>query len=217
MTPHLEIIAQMYPKSQKWRRDSYWHGRRPFRGHSCIRSVFNQWIKLSIHSSIDVPLWQLLIHVKQEDTRGLSIIRQLKVSTERKRWGEIRESLILDSCRMLNYPGATVHVKAEEESMTGSATVWEPDLVIPLQWQLINRDPLFLICCLWPTTITNSSVIAMTIMVPIHIILERRKRRRRRKDERRHLACRLVKSQTYTSASSCSAPLWYRQSVQSPY
>lgn len=52
MTSHLEIIAQMYPKSQKWRRGSYWHGRRG--EFLCIHLVFNQWIKLSIHSSIDV-------------------------------------------------------------------------------------------------------------------------------------------------------------------
>lgn len=52
MTPHLEIIAQMYPKSQKWRRGSYWQGCQG--EYSCIHSVFNQWIKLSIHSSIDV-------------------------------------------------------------------------------------------------------------------------------------------------------------------
>lgn len=39
-------------------------------------------------------------------------------STERKRWGEKHESLILDSCHMLNYSSATMQVKAEEESIT---------------------------------------------------------------------------------------------------
>lgn len=56
MTPHLEIIAQMYPKSQEWRggESSAWtlvFARGEF---LCIHSVFNQWIKLSIHLSIDV-------------------------------------------------------------------------------------------------------------------------------------------------------------------
>lgn len=39
-------------------------------------------------------------------------------STERKRRGETHESLILDSCRMLNYCTATMQVKVGEESIT---------------------------------------------------------------------------------------------------
>lgn len=149
-----------------------------------------------------------------------------EVSAERKRRGETHESLILDSCCMLNYSTATMQVKAEEESITvyraaGSATAWELDLVIPLQWRLINMDPVLLICCLWPTTITNSSIIAMTIMVPIHSTSHQR--RRRRKDRKWHWGCWLSLSRAlfhtfkHTSASSCSVVLWYRQSVQSPY
>lgn len=104
-------------------------------------------------------------------------------SKERKRWGETHESLILDSCCMLNYSTTTIQVKAEEESInciqsTGSATVWELDLVIALQWQLINMDPLLLICCLWPTSIPYNSIIAMTIMAPILIIPCQRERMR---------------------------------------
>lgn len=47
--------------------------------YSCIHSVFNQWIKLSIYSSIDVSYDNCLSMLsRQRDTRGLSIIRQLK-------------------------------------------------------------------------------------------------------------------------------------------
>lgn len=119
LTPHLEIIAQMYPKSQKWRRGLLaWTSAFARVEYSCIHSVFNQWIKLSIHSSIDVFLWQLLIHVEQRDTRDLSIIRPAEVSAEGKRWCERHESLIRDSCCMLNYSTATVQLKAEEESIS---------------------------------------------------------------------------------------------------
>lgn len=169
-------------------------------------------------------LWQLLIHVEQGDTRGLSIIHPL--GSGRKRRGETHESLILDSCCMLNYSSATMQVKAEEESITvyraaGSATAWELDLVIPSQWQLINMDPVLLICCLWPTTITNSSIIAMTIMVPIHTTSHQRRRRRNDGKWRRgcwlSLSCALFHTLKHTSASSCSVVLWYRQWVQPPY
>lgn len=48
-------------------------------GYSCIHSVFNQWIKLSIYSSIDVSYDNCLSMLsRQRDTRGLSIIHQLK-------------------------------------------------------------------------------------------------------------------------------------------
>lgn len=128
-------------------------------------------------------LWQLLIHVEQGDTRGLSIIRLLKWALRGKRWGQTHESLILDSCCMLNYSTAVAAswgwggVNHCTQS-TGCATVWELDLVIPLQWQLINMDPLLLICCLGPTTITNNGIIAMTIMVTIHSTPHQRKGRR---------------------------------------
>lgn len=41
-----------------------------------------------------------------------------EVSAEKKRRGDTHESLIRDSCCMLNYFTATMQVKAEEESIT---------------------------------------------------------------------------------------------------
>lgn len=49
--------------------------------YSCIHSVFNQWIKMSIYSSIDVSYDNCLSMLSsRRDTRGLSIIRQLKLA-----------------------------------------------------------------------------------------------------------------------------------------
>lgn len=39
MTAHLEIIAQTYPKSQKWRRGRRRRGRRPVRGRVLVHSL----------------------------------------------------------------------------------------------------------------------------------------------------------------------------------
>lgn len=83
--------------------------------YSCIHSVFNQWIKLSIYSSIDVPYDNCLSMLsRQRDTGGLSIIRQLK----RKRWEETHESQVLDSRCMFNYSTATMEANEERESVS---------------------------------------------------------------------------------------------------
>lgn len=48
--------------------------------YSCIHSVVNQWIKLSIYSTIDVSYDNCLSRLsRQRDTRGFSIIHQLKL------------------------------------------------------------------------------------------------------------------------------------------
>lgn len=124
-------------------------------------------------------------------------------STLKRRWAETHESLIVNSGRALNYSAATARVKAEEESITvrGAQVLplcENPAPVIPLQWQLINMDPLLLICCLWPATITNNGIIAMAITVPI-LIVPRRRKRRRRKDGRRRRG-RRRRTRTYMYA-----------------
>lgn len=87
--------------------------------YSHIHSVFNQWIKLSICSTIDVSYDNCLSTLtRPRDTRGFSIIHQLKlVLRGRGGGGETYESQVLDSCRMFNYSTATVQAE-EEESIT---------------------------------------------------------------------------------------------------
>lgn len=134
-------------------------------------------------------LWQLLIHVEQAERHQRPFNHPpAEVSAARKRWwlwGGAHESQVLDSCSMFNYSTATMQAKGERESITVhgacSGTVWELDLVIPFQWHFVNTDPLLLIRHLRPTTSTNNSVIAMTVMVPIHSYPHQRRRRKQRK------------------------------------
>lgn len=113
--------------------------------------------------------------------------RRAKVSAERKRDTWISNTGFMQQAQLFHRHSASQSRRGVNHRIqsTGSTAVWDLDLVIPLQWQLINMDPLLLICCLWPSTITKSSGIAMTLPVPIHITPHRQWRR---KDERWHLS-----------------------------
>lgn len=150
-----------------------------------------------------------------------------EVSPERKRWGETHESLILDSCRMLDYSTATLQVKADRgvnhwvQSTGSESSTWS----FPSLWQLINVDLLLLIWSLFPTTITNNSIIAMAIMGPIHITTPVKGNDGRWEIAAWFTSQKLILFLSYavfkkykrTSASPCPVVLWWRQSAQSPY
>lgn len=116
-------------------------------------------------------IWKLLIHIEQGGHRRPFNHLPAECNTEKERWGETHESLILDSCCMLNYPIATVQGKAEEESIIMYIAQILP--VCESSARLINMDSLFLIRCLWLTTMDNNSITAVTITVRVVITSHR--------------------------------------------
>lgn len=86
--------------------------------YSCIHSVFNQWIKLSIYSSIDVSYDKCLSMLSRQGRRHWRPFNHWS-----QRWGEAEKahgSGVPDSCRVFNYPAAAaVHTEDKAGGLGG--------------------------------------------------------------------------------------------------
>lgn len=135
--------------------------------YSCIHSVFNQWIKLSIYSSIDVSYDKCLSMLSRQGRRHWRPFNHCS-----QRWGEAEKahgSGVPDSCRVFNYPAAAAVQTEDEAGGLGGVGVGEggnrwnsekqvaarrrkcstrlsphtPHPLHPLlRWHLVNMDPL---------------------------------------------------------------------------
>lgn len=165
----------MCPKSQKWMGGGSrgrW-GVTLQRGddYSCIHSVFNQWIKLSIYSSIDVSYDKCLSMLSRQGPRHRRPFNHWS-----RRWGEVEKahgSGELDLCRVFNYPAAAaVHIEDDEgwEGCWGSGVNrWnsEKQVASPQLLDSVTPPPTFAMAlsqygfaplwspAFWTTTIVN--------------------------------------------------------------
>lgn len=127
--------------------------------YSCIHSVFNQWIKLSIYSSIDVSYDKCLSMLSRPARRHWRPFNHRS-----QRWGDAEKahgSGASGSSRVFNYPAAAAAVHTEDKAggaggaggaVAGtvknrlrrqcSTRLFYPPPPQPLlRWHLVNMDP----------------------------------------------------------------------------